>query len=455
MGENLSQQSSGLAGSQQWVFNSPNGENHSLRPQKLPPGLPGIKMSTNPSQVQQSKYISMSPYIDRGNDQPLNGFSELSEIFRPQNETNGSSFDASHEVQYNPSSANPFCNENYVPEDLNQLVSSFQSFMPCEHDNICCEEFPNMHKQMLGLHKEQGLPEQWNISSPAMSTQCSPAMQIQRQLLGDLGSVQRGRTGEVRKKEFKLNAFQDLPDFSSQHTEYVQKPRALSSHLKLTNHHQNKTALQKENFNLSMNQYTKHQIQQSQMQAKIKSELEREKRKMQMPGFPEDFCRRQHTNTNMAEGDKQPFEQNPYFDFQGNMQYQRLDGENTMVYAGNPQQFTPRRYPVNDLRRYPAAPRNPNLGSRSSQLFRNSVPGIDRNGTISANEAAVFNAIISDMTYRGENKCGLVSAMTASHMMNQGGAGMQLHFNLDECYEQWKCLEKDRKRVWFRFVLSN
>uniref|UniRef100_A0A096M1N7 Uncharacterized protein n=1 Tax=Poecilia formosa TaxID=48698 RepID=A0A096M1N7_POEFO len=36
----LSQLSSGLAGNQQWSFNSPNGGSYSIRPQKLPPGLP-------------------------------------------------------------------------------------------------------------------------------------------------------------------------------------------------------------------------------------------------------------------------------------------------------------------------------------------------------------------------------------------------------------------------------
>uniref|UniRef100_A0A3Q3B9G5 Uncharacterized protein n=3 Tax=Kryptolebias marmoratus TaxID=37003 RepID=A0A3Q3B9G5_KRYMA len=438
VGDELSQ-SSGLAGNQQWLFNLPNGDDHSPRPQKLPPGLPVLKMmNTNPSQMQQSKYISMLPYIDRGNDQTLNSFPELSDIFRQQNEMNGSSFDSFHEDQYTKSSLNPFSNENYVPEDVNQLVSSFQSFMPCD-DSICHEEFPNMHKQTLGSHKDQGLPEHWNITSPTM--------QIQKQLLGDLGSVQRGKIGEMKKKQFKLDAFQDLPDFSSQHMEYFPKPKGLSSHLNFTNHHQSKTAMQRENFNLSMNQYAKHQIQQSQMQAKIKSQMEREKMKMQMSGFLGDgFSRRQQSNAHMTEGNK--CEQNPYFDFQGNMQYQRLDGENTVVCSGTPQQFTPLMYPAGDLRRYSSTPMNSNFNCRSSLLCENGVPGVDKSGLMSPNEAAAFNSVVSDMkTYRGENTYhGMVSAMAAS-LTNHGGPVMQLYFYLDECYEQFRSLEKDRKRT--------
>lgn len=440
-----SQESSGLAGNQQWLFDVPN--NHSLHPQKMPPGVPVPKMM-NPSQTQQSKCISMLPYTDRGNDQLLSSFTELSDIFRPQNGMTVSSFDAFYEDQYTQSNVNPICKENYLPEDVNQLVSRLQLFMPREHDSFCHEDFPTMHKQTLGLPKEQGLAEQWNITGPAVSTQSSPAMQTQKQLLGDLGSVQRGRIREVRKNHFKLDAFQD---FNCQNTEYFQKPEGLSSHLNLTNHHQNKMTVQRENFNLRMNQYTKHQrIQQSQMQAKVKSQLEREKKKMQMSGFlGEGNRRRQQTNAYMMDGAKHPVEQNPHVDFQGNMQYQRPNGENTVVCAGNPQQFTPHRYSVSDLRRYSSMPINSNFNSRSSLICGNGVPGMNKSGMMSTKEAAAFNAVTSDMmTYRGKNTShGRVSAMTASLTMNRGGPVMQLGFYLDKCQEQWKFLEKDRNKV--------
>lgn len=391
----------------------------------------------------------MLPYIDRGNDQPVNSFTELSDSFRPQNGMNVSSFDDFYEDQYAQSNVNSICKENYLPENVNQLVSRFQLFMPREHDSICHEEFPNMHKQ------EQGPAEQWNIRGPAVSAQSSPAVQTQKQqLLEDLGSVQRGRIREVRKNQFKLDAFQELHNFNSQNTEYFQKPQELPSHLNLTNHHQNKMAMQRENFNLRMNQYIKHQmIQQSQMQAKVKSQLEREN-KMQMSGFlGEGNRRRQQPNAYMMDRAKHPTEQNPYFDFQGNMQYQRLNGENTVVCAGNPQQFTPRRYPVSDLRKYSSTTTNSNFNSRSSLVCGNGVPGMNKSGMMSAKEPAAFTSVTSDMTtYRGKNPShGRLSAMTASLTMNQGGPVMQLYFYLDECQEQWRFLEKDRNKVRFNF----
>uniref|UniRef100_A0A8C9YDJ5 Uncharacterized protein n=2 Tax=Sander lucioperca TaxID=283035 RepID=A0A8C9YDJ5_SANLU len=52
------------------------------------------------------------------------------------------------------------------------------------------------------------------------------------------------------------------------------------------------------------------------------------------------------------------------------------------------------------------------------------------------------------MTCRGESTYhGMASAMTTSMVMNQGGPVIQLYFYLDECYEQWRCLERERKRA--------
>jgi len=170
-----------------------------------------------------------------------------------------------------------------------------------------------------------------------------------------------------------------------------------------------------------------------------------------MSGFLEGISRRQRTNTHMTEAEKQPFSQNPYFNFQGNVQSQIRDGENCMVTAGNIQQFTPFMYPVNDLKRHSGIPINSNFSSRSTLSHGHGVPGMDMNGMVPANEAAALSSYVNDMrAHRGETMFhGMVPALTPPLMMTQGGPVIQLYFYLDECYEQWRCLEKERKKVCF------
>ncbi|XP_075311124.1 uncharacterized protein moto [Odontesthes bonariensis] len=443
--EELSHQSGGLA-TKQWLFNLPDGDSHSFRPQKLPPGLsvPNT-VKTNPYQMQQSKYVSMLAYNDRGNDQPMNNFPELIDIFRPQNETQ-KCLDALYEDHYIQSNVNSVCNEQYFPEDMNQLIKSSQSFMAYEHDKICNGEFPNIYKQTAGIHKEDCVNEQWK--SPAMSTQSALAMQVPKQLLGDLGAVQRGRNGGVKKQTFKLDAFQGLPDFNPHHTEIFQQPKAFSAPVNLPNHHLNRMTMNRENINLSMNQYSKLCMQQSQMNKKLKPQLQKEKKRMHVSGFLEGISRRQRPNTHMTEAEKQPFSQNPYFNFQGNVQSQFRDRESCMVTAGNIQQFTPFMYPVNDLKRHSGMPINSNFSSRSTLSHGNGVPGMDMNGRVSANEAAALSSYVSDMrAHRGETMFhGMVPALTPPLMMTQGGPVIQLYY-LDECYEERRCLEKERKKA--------
>ncbi|XP_074512239.1 uncharacterized protein moto isoform X2 [Sebastes fasciatus] len=457
--EEFYQQSNGLSTNQQWLFNLPNGDqdSYTLRPQKLPPGLPLPNTgNTYFSQVQQSKYDNLPAEKDRGNSQPINNLSDLSNVFRPQNEMNSPCFHPYHEDQYTQSSAKPISNEQYGPQHINQLVSSFQSFMAGEHDGLCRGDFPNIHRQTVGMQHEDSMAEQWKITSPAMSTQSTPAMKTQRQLVGEFGTLQMERNGGARKQTFKCDAFQDLPGFSPQNTEQFQPPKPFSAPLNLPNQYQSNMTTHRENASLpiSMNQYSKHHIQQGLIQSRLKPQMQREKKRMHMSGYlGEGFSTRPLTNTNMRGGDKkQALSQNPNFDHLGSMQSQRFDGENSMGIhsVGNTQQIMPSMYPVNDPRRYSSVPiTSSNFSSRSTLPYGSGVPVMDVGDMMSANESAAFYSYASDiLTCRRETPYhGMASAMTTSMMMNQGGPVIQLYFYLDQCYEQWRCLKRERKRT--------
>lgn len=466
--EEFYQQSNGLSTNQQWLFNLPNGDRDSctIRPKKLPPGLPMPNTgNTYLSQAQQSKYDNMPAEKSRGS-QPMNNFPDLSNVFIPQSEINTTSFHPYYEDQFIQSSAKPVSNEQYGPQDINQLVSSFQSFMAGEHDSLCRGDFPNIHRQTVGTHHEDSMVEQWKITSPAMSTQSTPAMQTHKQLVGEFGTVQKERNGDVRKQTFNRDAFQDLPGFSPQNTEYFQPQKPFSAALNLPKQYQNNMTVHRENtslpINMSMNQYSKHHSQQQGLiQSKLKPQMQREKKRMHMSGFVgEGFSTRPLTNTNMRGGDKkQTHSQNLYFDHLGSMQAQRFEGENSMISVGNStQQLMPFMYPVNDPRRYSNVPINSsNFSPRPTLPYGSAVfGGMDAGDMISANESAAFNSHVSDMlACRGESTYhGMASAMTTSVVMNQGGPVIQLYVYLDECYEQWKCLERERKMVSLHFITA-
>ncbi|XP_070704336.1 uncharacterized protein moto [Pempheris klunzingeri] len=440
--EEFYQQANGT--NQHWLFNLPNGDtdrdSYTPQRQKLPPGLPVPNIgNTYPS-----------PEKDRGNSQPMNNFPGFSDVFGPQSEMNSPCFHP-YEDNYIQSSARPISNnEQYVPQDINQLVSSFQSFMSGEHDSLCRGDFPNMHRQTGGMHHEDSMAEQWKITSPAVSTQNTSAVQSQKQLVGEFGSVQMERNGGVRKQTFKRDAFQDLPGFSLQSTECFQQPKPFSASLNLPNQYQSKMSMHRENaslpINMSMNQYSKHHTQQGQTQSKVKPQMQREKKSMHISGFLGDgFSTRPRPNSNMRGGDKkQAFSQNQYFDHLGSLQARRFDGENS---PGNTQQLTPLLYPVNDPRGHSI--NSYNFSSRSTLPFGSGAADLDVGDMMSANESAAFSSYVSDMmTRKGESTYhGMASAMTASMMMSQGGPVIQLYFYLDECYEQWRCLEKERKKI--------
>lgn len=459
------QQPNGPATSQQWLFNMPNGDRDSshLRPQKLPPGLPIPKIgNTYLSHIQQSKYDHMSADKGRGNSQPLNNFPDISDVFRSQSDVNSPVFYPYCEDQYVQSNAKPIRNEQYVPQDITQLVNSFQSFMAGEHGSLCHGTLPNLHRHTVGMHQDDSMVEQWKITGPAVSTQSAPAMQTPNQLVEEFGTMQMGRNGGVRNQTYKHDTFQDLPGFSAQNTEYFQQQKQFPGPFSLPNQYQNKMTTHRQNtsfpVNMSMTQYSKHHIQQDQIQNTMRSHMQKERMGMQMPGFPgEGFSTRPLTNSNMRGGDKrQALSQSPYFDHLGSMQCQRFYGENSVVCAGNTQQLMPLMYPVNDPRTHSSMPINSsNFSSRSTLPHGTGVPGMDMGDMMSVNETAAFNSFVSDMmTCRGENTYhGMASTMTTSMVMNDGTPVMQLYFYLDECYMQLKCLEKERKTVCFQIWL--
>ncbi|XP_068575117.1 uncharacterized protein moto [Cebidichthys violaceus] len=439
------QQSNGLSTNQPWLLNLPNGDQDgcALRPQKPPPGL-SMPNSGNTylPQAPRCRYDNVPAERDRGSSQPVNDFPDLGNVFRPQNEMNSPRFRPYYEDQYIQSVSH----EQYGPQDINQLVSSFQSFIAGEHDGLRGGDVPNVHRQTAGMPHEDGMFEQWKLAGPGMSAQSTPAMHTQERLAGEFGTAQMERNGGARRQTFQRDSFLDPPGFGLQNTEYYQPAKPFSAPLHLANQYQSNMSVHRENaslpINMGMNRYSQHHIQQGLMQSKPRPQVQREKKRMHMSGFlGEGFSARPSANINMRGGDKrQALSQNPNHDHLGSMQSHRFDGENTQL-------LMPYMYAVNNPRRYSNAP--PNFSSRSTLPYGSCVPGMDTGDVVSANESAVFNSYVGDMlACRGENTYyGMASAGTTSMGMNQGGAVIQLNFYLDECYEQWRRLERERKRT--------
>lgn len=139
----------GLATNQPWLINLRNGDRDSfhIHPQKLPPGLPiPIRGNTSLSQIQLSKR-DMSADKDRAHSQSTNNFPEISDVLRPQSHLNS-------------------------------------TFTASEHGGVCRGGFPNMHRKMM--NGEEGMGEQWNISSPA-EVQKKERRRIWEQMSGFVG----------------------------------------------------------------------------------------------------------------------------------------------------------------------------------------------------------------------------------------------------------------------------
>ncbi|XP_041719052.1 meiosis-specific coiled-coil domain-containing protein MEIOC [Coregonus clupeaformis] len=194
-------------------------------------------------------------------------------------------------------------------------------------------------------------------------------------------------------------------------------------------------------------------------------EMQLDKSRMHMAGLVADgnsstLCldgkTRPQTSTHMTGdgGKKQGLLQNPYLDLLGSMYgSQRFGGGNGTVNAGKNPAFLPYMYQaVNDPRQNSChMPLNSaSFNSRSSFPYGGSIPPMDLCDLLPDGEFAAFNPYFNDlMGSSGENPyTGTTGGLRSpSRMRNRGGPMSELHFHLEECYEQWRVLEKERKKT--------
>lgn len=444
--------------SHQRLFNlfKGDGDGHTPRPQKFPPGLP-IPNTGNgyPSQVQQNKYNSTSTQENGGNSQQLNHFCDVSEVFLPQSKMTSPCFQPLYDDQHIQSSGKPFSNEPYVPQGINQLVNSFQSLMAGEHDHLCHGDFPVSfqsppvrHGKTMDLHQEEKNIEQWKINRPAKSTLSNPTLQPPKEMAGDCGKVHMEKNRAVRSKTQKSDVFQDLLGFGLPSTEYFPQTQLNSRSCSFPNQQQNKMSVPTKSTSLPVNvrtsQYYKHHPQQG--QSRTKPQIQREKRRMHMSGFQtEGFSTRYAHNCNMRGGGrKQSFPLKSE-----NIQSLRFAGENGTVNSLNTQQLGPPVFHVNDPRGN-SGMNFSNFISRSKTPHGGGVTGMEMRNMMPVNEFPGLGPFFSDtVTHTGDaNHHGVTSAVPPTMVMNEGPV-IQLRFYLDECHNQWKFLEKETEVVSF------
>ncbi|KAG7504867.1 hypothetical protein JOB18_018599 [Solea senegalensis] len=244
--------------------------------------------------------------------------------------------------------------------------------------------------------------------------------------MADVGVMQRERNG-VRKQILKREAFQDhlLED--------RQQPQPFSPSVNLPNQYQSKMSIPRESITLNINQDIRHHILQGQIQNKVKPQMKKENAMVHMPAFlGENLLTRSLNNSHMKGGaKKQVFNRSPPYDLQGGSQSLTFNGENGVVSTGSTQQCVPPIYPGRS-----SIPHN--FSSRSTLLYG------DLHDRSTMNESALFNSCVREMvTNRVEN----TNHGRASVVMNKGGPVVHLYFRVDECFEQWRCLERERKRA--------
>lgn len=425
--------------SQQWIFNIPKTDKE-YRPTKLPPGLP--MPNTNnayQSQMQKERHDSTTVKEKRGNKNYLDSFLDLSNVFNPQSEATTPYFH-SHSEDNIYNSVKPISKEQYDSQDPSQLVTGFQTFMTSEHDVSFHGNFVDVYRETQSRHNEDWMGEHWKYTSPSMPTHITPAVQTTKEQVG----VQMERNGVMRNEMVNCEGIQNLHGFSTQNTEPFQQPKMFSGSVSLANHYQTKMTVQKKNnllpFDLKNNQCL---TQEDHIQSKIKSQMQKEKKRMS--GIHGENLYTSHITNCSTKGREKNQQNRDHFEI---MQAQRFGGENGRGSAKSGQQSVSCVYPVNDPKRH-LSMNSSNYHSRSTLSYGNPDPSVLMGNMMSANEFIALKAVVNDlMTQRGDPTYhGLNSAMTS--VMMDDVPVVQLYLYLDECCDQLRCLEKERKKVCF------
>ncbi|CAJ1076166.1 uncharacterized protein moto [Xyrichtys novacula] len=446
--EQFLQQPNDTFANEHWRFNLPNGvrDSYTQRSQKLPPGQPVFNSrSTSLAQKQHDK--------DGEIGLPKDSFPDLSDISRSETKMSDRCFNQYYDDHFNQSSAKPLSNEQYSHQEISQLVNSLQTFVAGEHDYLRRGDLPNMHRQTVAMHNDESMVEQCKSRASASSLS-TYGLQTQRQPGCKCGTEQVERNEGENNQIFNYHAFQDPPGVSPQNTSYFEQPNPIFAFLNGHNHYQSKATMHKQNASNpigSMDQFAKQHAKNVWTQVKNRPSIQEEKKRTLISGLSAGGVQARHpTITDMPGGDeKQCLPQNLYFDPTWNMrnvQFQRTDEDNNTAHAANAQQIM---CPMNDNRKMSTATFNSsNFSSRVMQPYGGAAPGTDFGDLMSARESAAFNSVARGMvTCRGTIIYGgNASAMTTTVVKNQGHA-MQRKFYLGECYEQWKCLEKEREKT--------
>ncbi|KAM6957154.1 meiosis-specific coiled-coil domain-containing protein MEIOC [Aplochiton taeniatus] len=531
--EELYQRLNDLDTDEQWLFSQYNeGIATYSPPIQEVPKPPGLQMpsvgSTYLSKMAQSKLEYNAIEKVAGLGAAVNSFSDHNNAFSHQSKINGQCHDQYYEDYLDHRSVKTKRAKHYAPQDVNKFVSDFQALMAGEQDTYSREP---QNRQTVQMQFEENMADQRKFISPRMSAHNTLTMQNQKELCGEFG-VQRESDGGVRKQSFQSDyGAKDPLAYCQQHKDCFPQPKPFGASFNSPSSYQNKVTAHKANPSLSMNslnQYSQHHSQQSQLkqswanclssapskmlshtmsefvpqqshqiqrgppcmqdynqgdgpafhsrlaQSQMGATLDGlrrgegdfdmllDKTRMQMAGLlGEGFSTqcsegntRPQVSPHMRESDKkQGLLQNPYLDLLGSMYgAPRFGGANASASAGKTPQFLPFMYQANDPRQsschLPMG--SSSFNSRSSLPYGNTAPLMDLGDLLPESEFTPFNPYLGDTVGSGGEGLypGMASVLRSPRMMrSRGGPLSQLHFHLEECYEHWRSLEKERKKT--------
>lgn len=386
--------------------------------------------------IQQERHDSAPVNDKRGNKGYLNGFPDLTKVFSPPSEPSNPFFHSHYEDHHIQAGVKPSGGEQRVPQDPNQLVTGFQSFMASEYDGSLHGTFADIYRETQG-RPDGDWSERWKFTSSPMPTHVAAAVQTQKETVG--APVER--KGIMRGEMDHCDGIQELYGFSTPNTEPFQQPKMFSGSVSLSNHYQTKKTMQKQSsvlpLNLKHNQGLK---QQDHIQSKIKSHMQKEKKRVS--GIHGENLYTGHVTSYSSKGGEKNQQNLNHF---GIMQPQRFAGEKGRVSAKNAQHFVSCVYPANDPKRH-LGMNSSNYYSRSMLSHGNPAPAAAIGNMMQASEFP--NADVNErMMHRGDPTYhGLNAAMTTSVVMEDVPM-VELYFYLDECCDQLRFLEKERKKV--------